>query len=144
MVNIFYKNKYMKTLRKQSLFVLAALALVTTVRAQTAEEIINKSIDAIGGKSAIEATKSIVYNQSLEVMGNEVSSVTTILAGKGFKNEVDFQGTKIIQVMTEHGGWGVNPPMGQATPTAFPDEQVKQGQSRLLVVPLSGWASNGG
>jgi hypothetical protein len=144
MVNIIYKNKYMKTLRKQSLFVLAALALVTTCRAQTAEEIVNKSIDAVGGKDAIAAVKSIVYTQTLEAAGNEVPSVTTIVAGKGFKLEIDFQGIKIVQVLTDHGGWGVNPPMGQATPTALPDDQVKQSAGRLNVVPLSGWSVNGG
>jgi hypothetical protein len=144
MVNIIYKNKYMKTLRKQSLFVLAALALVTTCRAQTAEEIVNKSIDAVGGKDAIAAVKTIVYNQTLEVMGNEVASTTTIVAGKGWKLDIDFQGNKIDNVITDHGGWMVNPPMGQATPVALPDDQVKQGVNRLLVVPLQGWAANGG
>jgi hypothetical protein len=144
MVNIIYKNKYMETLRKQSLFVLAALTIATTCRAQSAEEIVNKSIDAVGGKDAIAAVKSIVYNQTLEVMGNEVSTVTTIVAGKGFKSETDFQGTKIIQCMTDHGGWGVNPMAGQATPTALPDDQVKQSAGRLNVVPLLGWSTNGG
>jgi hypothetical protein len=145
MVNIIYKNKYMETLRKQSLFVLAALTIATTCRAQTAEEIVNKSIDAVGGKDAIAAVKSIVYNQSLEVMGNEVSTVTTIVAGKGFKSETDFQGTKIIRVMTDHGGWAVNPMApGQATPTALPDDQVKQSAGSLNVVPLMGWSTNGG
>jgi hypothetical protein len=144
MVNIIYKKKYMKTLRKQSLFVLAALAIATTCRAQTAEEIVNKSIDAVGGKDAIAAVKTIVYNQTLEVMGNEVPSITTIVAGKAFKSDIDFQGTKIITVLTDHGGWGVNPPMGQATPTALPDEQWKQTQGRLNIVPLLGWSANGG
>ena len=134
----------METLRKQSLFVLAALTIATTCRAQSAEEIVNKSIDAVGGKDAIAAVKSIVYNQTLEVMGNEVSTVTTIVAGKGFKSETDFQGTKIIQCMTDHGGWGVNPMAGQATPTALPDDQVKQSAGRLNVVPLLGWSTNGG
>ena len=73
----------METLRKRSLFVLAALALATTCRAQTAEDIVNKSIDAVGGKDVIASVKSIVYNQSLEVMGNEVPSTTTIVVGKG-------------------------------------------------------------
>src|SRR5580704_7548987 len=146
MVNIIYKNKYMETLRKQSLFVLTALALATTCHAQTAEEIVNKSLDAIGGKDAIAAVKSIIYNQTLEVMGNEVSTVTTIVAGKGFKSETDFQGTKIIQCMTDHGGWAVNPmaPGGATTPTALPDDQVKQSAGRLNVVPLLGWSTNGG
>ena len=144
MVNIIYKNKYMKTLRKQSLFVLTALAIVTTCRAQTAEEIVNKSIDAVGGKDAIAAVKTIVYNQTLEVMGTEVSSVTTIVAGKGFKSETDFQGTKYIQCISDHGGWGVNPMAGQPTPTALPDDQVKQSAGRLNIVPLQGWSVNGG
>ena len=134
----------METLRKQSLFVLTALALATTCHAQTAEDIVNKSIDAVGGKDAIAAVKSIVYNQTLEVMGNEVSTVTTIVAGKGFKSETDFQGTKIIQCMSDHGGWAVNPMMGQATPTALPDDQVKQSAGRLNIVPLLGWSTNGG
>jgi hypothetical protein len=144
MVNIIYKNKYMKTLRKQSLFVLAALTIVTTCRAQTAEEIVNKSIDAVGGKDAIAAVKSIVYTQTLEVMGNEVPSVTTIVAGVGWKNDIDFQGTKIVNVITDHGGWTVNPMMGSATPTALPAEQVKQTEGRLNIVPLQGWSVNGG
>jgi hypothetical protein len=144
MINIIYKKKYMETLRKQSLFVLAALAIATTCRAQTAEEIVNKSIDAVGGQTAIAGVKSIVYNQSLEVMGNEVPSTTTVLAGKGWKLDIDYNGTKIDNVITDHGGWGVNPMMGQATATALPDEQVKKGASVLLVVPLQGWAMNGG
>jgi hypothetical protein len=144
MVNIIYKNKYMKTLRKRSLFLLATLAVVTTCRAQTAEEIVNKSIDAVGGQTAIAAVKTVVYNQSLEVMGNEVPAVTTIVAGKGFKLDIDFQGTKITNVMTDKGGWQVNPMAGAPTPTALPDDQVKQSMGRLNVVPLMGWAANGG
>jgi hypothetical protein len=144
MVNIIYKKKYMETLSKQSLFVLAALAIATTCRAQTAEEIVNKSIDAVGGKDAIAAVKSIVYNQSLEVAGNEVASTTTIVAGKGWKLDIDYQGMKIDNVITDHGGWTVNPPMGQATPVALPDDQVKQGVARLSVFPLQAWSVNGG
>ena len=144
MVNIIYKNKYMKTLRKQSLFVLTALAIVTTCRAQTAEEIVNKSIDAVGGKDAIAAVKTIVYNQTLDVMGNEVPSTTTIVAGKGWKLDIDYQGIKIDNVITDQGGWTVNPPMGQATAVALPADQVKQGANILLVVPMQGWSSNGG
>ncbi len=144
MVNIIYKNKYMETLRKRSLFVLATLAIVTTCRAQTAEEIVNKSIDAVGGQTAIAAVKSIVYNQTLEVMGQEVPSTTTIVVGKGWKLDIDFQGSKIDNVITDHGGWMVNPLQGQPTPVALPADQVKQAAGRLNVVSLQSWAVNGG
>lgn len=134
----------MKTLRKQSFFVLSALVAATTCCAQTAEDIVAKNQAAVGGKDIIEATKSIVVTNNLEVMGNDVPSTTTILAGKGFKNETEFNGTKIIQAVSDHGGWSVNPMAGQSTATAMSDEDVKTAQSQLNPVPLSNYTANGG
>ena len=45
------------------MFVLASLALVTICRAQTAEEIVNKSIDAVGGQTAIAAVRFLQDQQ---------------------------------------------------------------------------------
>src|ERR1700761_576743 len=109
----------METLRKASVFILAALVVTTTCCAQTAEEIVAKNLQAVGGKDVVASTKSIVITSNLEVLGNDLPSTTTIVDGKGFKSETDFQGTKIIQCLTDHGGWGVNPPAGVTTPHAM-------------------------
>ncbi len=114
----------METLRKASVFVLAALVVTTTCCAQTAEDIVAKNLQAIGGKDAVTNTKSVVITSNLEVMGNDVPTTTTIVAGKGFKSETDFQGTKIVQCVTDHGGWAVNPMAGQNTPTAISDADL--------------------
>jgi outer membrane lipoprotein-sorting protein len=134
----------METLRKASVFILAALVVTTTCCAQTAEDIIARNLQAVGGKDLIASTKSIVITSNLEVMGNDVPTVTTIVAGKGFKSETDFQGTKIITVVTDHGGWSVNPPSGVITPTAMSDADVKSAQSQLSIVPFANYADNGG
>lgn len=135
----------MKTFRKPSLFILAALFAVTTCSAQSADEIVSKSIDAIGGKALISSTKSLVMESTSEVNGNEASSNIYILNGKGFKSETDFNGTKIINCVTDKGGWGVNPLAGQSTPTALPDEAVKQAQGQLVIGgPLMNYSANGG
>ena len=141
MLNIFYKIKYMETLRKHSLFLLAALVLATTACAQTAQEIVEKNLQAIGGKDVIAGIKSVVIQSNIDFQGNEVPTTTTILAGKGYKNETDFMGTKIVTVITDKGGWMINPPQGATTPTSLPDDAVKQSQSQLSIVPLASYAS---
>ncbi|HVS97225.1 MAG TPA: hypothetical protein VHE54_12110 [Puia sp.] len=135
----------MKTLKKPSLFILATLFAVATCYAQTAEEIVNKNIDAIGGRALLSSIKSVVIESSIDVNGNEAPSTTYILNGKGFKSETDFGGSKIIQCVTPSGGWSINPLVGQSTATAMPDEVVKQSQGQLNIGgPLLDYSANGG
>jgi hypothetical protein len=143
-LNIFYKKKYMKTLTKGSFLLLTATLSIATVRAQTADEIVSKHVDALGGKAVISSIKSLYMESSIQVMGMEVSSVTSIINGKGFKSETDFNGAKYIQVVTEKSGWGINPMAGQSTPAALTDEQVKIAQSQLQIGgPLVDYAAKG-
>ena len=145
MINIFYKNFYMKTFRKPSFFILAALFAVTTCCAQTAEDIVAKSVDAVGGKALISSLKSVVVESSIDVNGNEATSTTYILNGKGFKSEIDLNGSKIVNVFTPTSGWTINPYSGQTTATALPDDAVKQGQGQLIIGgPLMDYGANGG
>jgi len=64
------------------------LGSVAITRAQTADEIVAKHISAIGGKEKLMQINSLYQENTIEVMGNEASSTTTILNGKGLKNEV--------------------------------------------------------
>ena len=144
MINIFYKNKYMKTLRKLSFFVLTGLVGATTCCAQTADDVVAKYLQAIGGKDVIAGTKSLVMTSNVEVMGNDLPSTTTILNGKGFRSETDFQGNKIIQCVNNHGAWSLNPPAGQSSPTPLSDADARQAKSQLNIVPLASYADNGG
>src|SRR5580692_13013224 len=90
-IDILYKTKSMETLRMRSFFVLAALLAFTTLHAQTADDIVNKYTAAIGGKDAITGVKSLILESSVSVMGNDMTSTTTIVVGKGYKNESDFR-----------------------------------------------------
>src|SRR5580658_7799548 len=109
-IDILYKTKSMETLRKRSFFALAALmALTTTLRAQTADDIVNKYVAAIGGKDALSSVKSLILENSVSVQGMDLTSTTTILVGKGYKNETEFQGTKMVNCVTDKGGWVLNP-----------------------------------
>ena len=115
--------------------VLAGVLLLSTalVHAQTADEVINKHIAAIGGKDVLAKIKSQIVESNLNVMGSDLTSTSTLLVGKGFKNVANFNGQEIIQCITTTGGWMINPLAGQSDPTPIPEDQVKEAQATLEV-----------
>lgn len=117
----------------RSLMALVFLGSSMIAGAQTADEIVNKYINAIGGKEVIKNIKSIITEADLSIMGSSLSSTTTVLVGKGFRNEANFNGQMIIQVVTPTGGWMLNPLAGQTEPQALPEDQVKAAQTALNV-----------
>src|SRR3978361_297906 len=92
-----------------SVFAVTTLLSAARLQAQTADEIVNKYIEAIGGKDKIKQVNSVYLEGSVQVMGNESPTTVTILNGKGYKSESDFNGQKIVQCFTDKGGWSINP-----------------------------------
>lgn len=132
----------MKSLR----VLLAATAMMVggLVQAQTADEIAQKHIDAIGGKDKIAAIKTVYTEYDLDFMGQQAPGVTYVLNGKGYRNEMDFGGQKIVQVITDKGGWGINPLMGQTSPEPMPEDQVKMNKNSIDAGgPLYDYAAKG-
>ncbi len=117
----------------RTVLVLLFVLPFTFLQAQTADEIINKHIDAIGGKEAINKVKSQVIYSDLSVMGSTLTSISTTVVGKGYKNVANFNGQEIIQCVTPTGGWMINPLAGQTDAQPLPDDQVKAVQSALDV-----------
>jgi hypothetical protein len=97
---------------KSFLFTLLAAVFTFSISAQTADEIIAKHIEAIGGKDVISKMTSLYFESTMSVMGNDAPNRTCILNGKGYKNELDIMGSTIIQCVTDKGAWGVNPMAG--------------------------------
>jgi outer membrane lipoprotein-sorting protein len=126
------------------------LLLILTVRgvipaqAQTVDDIINKHVDAIGGKDKLSQIKSLYAESSVQVMGNEAPSTLTILNGKGYKMESEPNGQKMVQCYTDKGGWMINPFAGGSDAQALPGDLYKANEDQIYVGgPLVNYASKG-
>ena len=129
---------------KHSLLILTTLVCLTSAHAQTADDIVNKHVEAMGGKDKLAQLKAVHMDVTQEVMGNQVPASVTIVEGKGFKSEADAMGQKIIQVVTNTGGWMINPMMGSTTPQAIPEEQLKQAEDQIYATgALYNYAAKG-
>jgi hypothetical protein len=83
-------------------------AAPASLPAMTADDIVSKNLDALGGKDAISKITSLSMDATMQVMGTEAPSKTVVLDGVGMKQESEFNGQKIISVYTDKGGWMVN------------------------------------
>ena len=133
----------MKILRLLTLCI-GGLLCITNVHAQTADEIISKYINALGGINKIKGITSIYKESDIELNGNTATAVTYILNNKAYKMEMNFNGAQIIQCVTKNGGWQINPMMGKTSPEPFPEDQVRAAQEQLAVEgPLVDYAKKG-
>jgi hypothetical protein len=122
----------------------ASLSAQVSAPALTADEVVNKYVEAIGGKDAISKVKTMSVEGTMQVMGNEAPTKTIVVDGVGAKQESEFNGAKIISCYTDKGGWMVNPMAGAPDPTPMPDEQYNSGKAGIYVGgPLYDYAAKG-
>jgi hypothetical protein len=110
-----------------------ATAPAAAQAAPSADDIVARHIDAIGGKAAISQVKSITMETTMQMMGNDAPGTTTILDGVGMEQETNFNGTTIVQCYNDKGGWQVNPMAGATDPAPMPDDQYKSGRDGIYV-----------
>ncbi len=120
------------------------LLLIAQTKAQTADEIVNKYFDAIGGKAKLETVKTAYSEGEMSIMNNPAPFVSSVIDGKASRSEIDFNGQKIINCYTVGAGWTVNPLAGVTEPTPMPAQQVGMGAMTYdLKGPMYNYASKG-
>ena len=124
---------------------LLALISGTSLNAQTADEIITKHIAAIGGKEKLAQVNSVYIESATEAMGNEAPTKTYIVNGKNYRNESDFGGQTMVQVVSDKSGWAIMPFGGSPDPAVMSDDDFKAGADQIYVGdPLANYSAAGG
>ena len=101
--------------------------------AQTAEEIIQKHIAAIGGMESWKKVNSIKMNGSITAQGMEIPVSVTSVHGKGMRMDMTIMGTSNYMILTPKEGWTYFPVQQQQKPEPLTADQVKQSQDQLDV-----------
>lgn len=111
----------------------SAIFFNTFLHAQSVNEVINKYVEAIGGKETLGKVKSLYLENTMDVMGSSAPQKEYLVEGKAYKNEVEFQGSSIVSCFTDKSGWTINPMMGATDAQAMPDELYMAGRSQIYL-----------
>lgn len=122
----------MKTFKFLTLSILAICTSAMTF-AQTAEEIIAKHVDAIGGEANWKKINTIRQEATLSVQGMDLNVVIIAAHNKGVRQEFNVMGMNNYSIITPTGGWNYMPVQGQSKPEPMTEEQLKYGKDQLDV-----------
>lgn len=104
--------------------------------AQTADEILDKHIEAIGG-SNWQSVKSIKLSGSMNQAGVELQMTQQYVIDKAMRTDISMSGQSGYIIVTNKEGWMYMPFMGITTPTAMPEEAVKEAQSQVDIKSMN-------
>lgn len=113
-----------------TLFIAAFFALTIT-NAQSADEIINKHVNAIGGMDNWKKVSSMVQTGNMSVQGAEIQMKRSIIHKTASRTDISLMGMTGYQIVTNTEGWSYMPFQGAATVEAMTADQVKDQQDEL-------------
>ncbi len=116
---------------KLSMVAIAIAVTGCTAYAQTADEVIQKHIDAVGGCNAWDKIKSVKLTGSINQGGMELTMAQTIVNDKGSRTDISAMGQNGYMIITPTEGWMYMPFGGQTKPEPIPMDQLKSQQDKL-------------
>ncbi len=123
-------------MKKTRSFIMAfvmVFASLINVSAQTADELIQKHLDAVGGVDNWKKINSLKMTGSMNAGGQEIPITMTTVNGKASRMDIVINGMANYTILTTTEGWAYFPIQGQTKPEAFPAEMVKEQQDELDV-----------
>jgi outer membrane lipoprotein-sorting protein len=125
------------------LAVAATMLWATNASAQTAEEIIAKNIEAMGGAAKLETLNSAKQSGTMSTQGMEIPMEFQIVHNVGFRMDVEVMGTSNYQVANKTQAAMFFPVQGMTEPKMEEAEGVEAAQGSLNLRGLLGYKERG-
>jgi len=103
---------------------------LSLIYAQTADDIINKYVNAMGGKAKLETIKNVYMQGEMKMEGASVSLKYWVVNKKAMRYEYTAAGQTSFNILTNDSGWVYNAIMGGA-PDPLSHSMVKASQPQL-------------
>ncbi|MEO7264060.1 MAG: hypothetical protein ABIW38_04060 [Ferruginibacter sp.] len=107
------------------------LLMAFSATAQTADEIVDKYVTAMGGKEKLSSLKSAKMEGVINVQGNDISIAITKVQNTGMRMDLEIMGANNYQIMNTKSGITFFPIRGMQSPEPMPDEQYKGALTQL-------------
>ena len=118
-------------MKKVFLFLSFILLTNTLFYAQTVDEIVDKHLEAMGGKDKLNSLTSVMMEGKVSAQGMEIPMNTIVVHNKGFRLDFSVMGMDAWIIMRPDSGWSFMPFQGQTVPEAIPEDQLKEGVDKL-------------
>lgn len=118
---------------KKIFLALMGVAAMNFTYAQTADEIITKHIEAIGGADAWKKVNTMVTTGTLKLQSADIDVNQTIVNGKGSRQDIIAMGMNGYNIVTPTEGWKFMPFQGQKAAEPLTADDLKEAQDELDV-----------
>lgn len=100
--------------------------------AQSADDIINKHFDAMGGRDKIANLKTMKLVCSVEIAPGMKAPITMYFVNnQSMRVEVDVQGMQILSAVDGDSGWSINPLSGKKDPERMNADEIKESKDQM-------------
>jgi outer membrane lipoprotein-sorting protein len=132
-------------MRKAILAIVIGLAVATPAAAQTADEIIAKHIDALGGLEKLKSVKTVRMTGKMTIgPGIEAPIVMEIKRPNAMRMDITVQGMVGTQAFDGSTGWTLMPFQGSTAPQQMAADEMKMAEEQAdLDGPLLDYKAKG-
>jgi hypothetical protein len=113
--------------------------------AQSADEVIGKHIEAMGGKDKLSSIKTLKLVCSVEIAPGMKAPITMYFVNnQSMRVEVDVQGMQILSAVDGDSGWAINPLSGKKEAERMNADEIKESKDQMdLTGPLFNYKEKG-
>jgi hypothetical protein len=112
-------------------FFTAAIMFAGAVQAQTVDEVINKHIEAVGGKENWKKVNTMKMEASISVQGMDIPINIYQVNNKSFRQDFTAMNMTGYTILNNDSGWSFNPLQGQSKPEPMPADQLAAQKDQL-------------